>query len=275
MKKTILLTGATDGIGLETAKMLVADGHHVLLHGRNPTKLADVAQTLAELNAEAIIETYIADLSHLADVVALADQVKVTHQHLDAVINNAGVFNTSAVFTDDHLDVRFAVNTVAPYLLTLELLPLLDANSRVVNLSSAAQASVDIAALAGGESIINNPMRDGDAYAQSKLALTMLSRSQGSALKGIGPMVVSVNPASMLGSKMVKDAFGVAGGDLKVGADILYRAALSDEFANAHGLYFDNDIGQFGEPHPDALNDALVVSVMKTLDDIVARVKSA
>ena len=165
------------------------------------------------------------------------------------LINNAGVYGSAESVTADGLDVRFAVNTIAPYLLTQRLMPLLGACGRVINLSSAAQSPVDPEALA-------RPVKqsDSEAYAQSKLALTMWSRSLALSQKGGGPLIVAVNPGSMLGSKMVKDAFGVAGGDIRIGADILTRAALSNEFATASGQYFDNDSGQFASPHPDALD---------------------
>ena len=74
MMKKILLTGATDGIGLDTAKILVQQGHHVLLHGRNAAKLAAVEQELAALNAGPV-ESYVADLSGMADVLAMAQAV--------------------------------------------------------------------------------------------------------------------------------------------------------------------------------------------------------
>jgi NAD(P)-dependent dehydrogenase (short-subunit alcohol dehydrogenase family) len=267
MKKTILITGSTDGIGLETAKILVEQGHRVLLHGRNATKLKDVESMLSETVNGAHIESYVSDLSHMVNVAALASKIAEQHTHLDVVINNAGVYSTSNVTTSDGLDVRFAVNTFAPYFLTKQLLPLLGQSGRVVNLSSAAQTTVNVDALAGKKAL-----SDSEAYAQSKLALTMWSRILGLELKDSGPMIVSVNPASMLGSKMVKDAFGVSGGDLRIGAEVLCRAALSNEFSAAAGLYFDNDIGRFSDPHPDALNDAKSQQVVDTLGAVLARI---
>ncbi|WP_260261424.1 SDR family NAD(P)-dependent oxidoreductase [Vibrio intestinalis] len=263
--KTILLTGATDGIGFETAKQLVELGHHVVLHGRNSAKLAQVEQELTALNSEAKVETVVADLSNLAAVHDMVAEIAQRFGRIDVLINNAGVFTTNQTVTPEGLDVRFVVNTVAPYLLTKELLPLLCTNARVVNLSSAAQASVDIDALLGKKTLGDNP-----AYAQSKLALTMWSRMLGLENRANGPMIVSVNPKSFLGSKMVKEAYGVAGSDIRLGADILVRAALSDEFANAHGAYYDNDIEAFAQPHGDALNDAKALQVIAAMESLLA-----
>jgi hypothetical protein len=89
-------------------------------------------------------------------------------------------------------------------------------------------------------------------------------------LKDEGPAIIAVNPRSLLGSKMVKQAFGVAGGDLRIGAEILCRAALSDEFAAASGQYFDNDTGQFASPHPDARNPQKCEAMVRVIEELLA-----
>ncbi len=261
-QKTILITGATDGIGLETAKMLVALGHNLLLHGRSPEKME---KTLSALPNNGRVESYVADLARLAEVEALAKAVAEKHDRLDVLVNNAGVFKTPDPITPDGLDVRFAVNTIAPYLLTQRLLPLMGTSGRVINLSSAAQSPVDPEALVG-----RGRLSDGAAYAQSKLAITMWSRSMALSLKDDGPAVIAVNPGSMLGTKMVKQAFGVAGGDIRIGAEILTRAALADEFADASGRYFDNDSGRFASPHPDALDPQKGKEIERVIEGILA-----
>ncbi len=268
MKKTILVTGATDGIGLETVKMLVSSGHTVLLHGRNPAKVEKVEKTLSTMPDAGRVENYVSDLSRIADVEALAKTVAERHDKLDVLINNAGIFKTADIITHDGLDVRFAVNTIAPYLLTQRLLPLLGSSGRIINLSSAAHSPVDPEALAG-------PVRLSDdftAYAQSKLAITMWSLSMALSLGDDGPAIIAVNPGSMLGSKMVKEAFGTAGKDIRIGAEILVRAALSDEFASASGRYFDNDSGSFSSPHPDALNLEKSDNIVRFIEAILAEI---
>ncbi len=265
MQKVILLTGATDGIGLEAAKMLIADGHHILIHGRNQTKLENALKELSALPGNGHAESFLCDLSLTKNVLDLANAVKEKHARMDVLINNAGVYKSGDPMTPEGLDIRFAVNTVAPYLLTRELRSLFDQSGRIINVSSAAQAPVDLTALSG-----EIKLSDGAAYAQSKLALTMWSQSLGNKLKDSGPLVVSVNPGSMLGSKMVKEAFGVAGGDIRIGADILFRAALSDEFADAAALYFDNDSGRFAPPHSDAQDSGKVEKVVNAIERLLA-----
>lgn len=127
---------------------------------------------------------YVADLSCMDAVAALAKGVAANHTTLDVLINNAGVYGAPDSVTQAGLDIRFAVNAIAPYLLTQQLMPLMDGSGRVVNVS-AAQAPVDLEALAGRVKLSD----DFAAYAQSKLALTMWSRSVALALRDHGPAV--------------------------------------------------------------------------------------
>ena len=266
MQKTILITGSTDGIGLEAAKTLYSGGHRVLLHGRNSAKLEAAEKTLAELSGDGRVESYLGDLSRMADVEALGRAVAENHRRLDVLINNAGILRSADTFTTDGLDIRFAVNTLAPCVLTRHLLPLLGRTARVINLSSAAQSPVDLKALAGQTKIADQL----NAYAQSKLALTMWSSAMADLQKENGLVFVAVNPGSLLATKMVKEGFGMAGKDIRIGSDILVRAALSDEFAEASGLYFDNDKGQFTSPHPDALDPHKCQEVIGVIEAVLS-----
>ncbi|MEM8970488.1 MAG: SDR family NAD(P)-dependent oxidoreductase [Pseudomonadota bacterium] len=259
MSKTIFITGATDGIGLLTAETLAAQGHTVLLHGRSAPKLEAAA---AKVGGSP--ECYVADLLVMSDVEAMAQEILDKHSQLDVLINNAGVLKVPQARTADGYDVRFYVNTFAPYVLTKRLLPIIPSDGRVVNLSSAAQAPVDVAAMAG-----KGALDDMTAYAQSKLAITIWSREMARDHPN-GPTIVAVNPGSLLASKMVKEGFGVAGNDLQIGADILCMAAVSPEFAYASGQYFDNDAGRFGQPHGAALDAGHSKAVMEELNRIVA-----
>lgn len=257
MTKTILITGATDGIGLLTAKNLSAEGNTILLHGRNASKLEAAAKEVGGTT-----QIYTADLSRMADVTAMAAAIRKDHAQLDIVINNAGVLKINETMTADGLDARFMVNTFAPYVLTRALLPIIPKDGRIVNLSSAAQAPVDINAMHG-----RKQLDDMGAYAQSKLAITIWSRELAKELAD-GPVVVAVKPGSLLASKMVKEGFGVAGSDLQIGADILREAALGGSFADATGKYFDNDSQQFAQPNAAALDADHSAAVMQGISEI-------
>ncbi len=261
---TIMITGATDGIGLETAKHLASLGHDLVLHGRNLDKLAAARGAVEERRPGSVVATEPADLSNLADVDALGE--KAANHRIELLVNNAGVYHTDHPMTGSGLDVRFVVNTIAPYRLTRLLLPALPADGRVVNLSSAAQVSVDLRALTG-----ERRLDHGGAYAQSKLALTMWTRHLADHLDTHAPVIVAVNPGSLLATKMVKEGFGIAGNDIDQGVDILTRAATGDEFADATGRYFDNDSGHFANPHPDALDPAKTAAVVEAIDQIIER----
>lgn len=260
MTKTILITGATDGIGLLTAQTLAAEGHTILLHGRNTTKLEAAAKTVGGTT-----EKYIADLSNMADVDALADAIRAKHDKIDVIINNAGILKAPRSVTEDGYDIRFVVNTFAPYALTQKLMPIIAKDGRVVNLSSAAQAPVDLDAMHG-----RKRLDDMGAYAQSKLALTIWSREMAKE-RPDGPVIVAVNPGSLLASKMVKEGFGLAGNDLSIGANILREAALGASFADASGTYFDNDSRQFAAPHAAALDATHSDEVMQGIKNVLSR----
>lgn len=257
MSKTILMTGGSDGLGLASAKILVDQGHRVLLHGRSPAKTEAAA---VELGAEPLI----ADLSDITQVAALAEAVKAKTDQLDVLINNAGIPKASETVLPNGLDVRFMVNTVAPFALADLLLPIIPKTGRIVNLSSAAQAPVDLAALRGKRRLEDMP-----AYAQSKLALTQWT-SHWASLMPKGPLLVSVNPGSLLATKMVKEGFGMAGNDISIGSDIIVRAALSAEFEGRSGAYFDQDTRAFGPPHPDAMDAGLCRETSEAVRELIS-----
>ena len=263
--KKILITGATDGIGLATAKVLASQGHHLLVHGRNPARLDTLEKTLFGVAGAGLVECYQADLSRLDEVEALAQAVSGKHDALDVLINNAGVLKTPDPITPEGWDVRFVVNTFAPYLLTRRLLPLLGEGARIINVSSAAQNPVDRDALMG-KVYDSRPL---EAYAQSKLALNQWSRRMALELGRGGPVVVCVNPGSKLTTKMVRQGFGVDGHDVMQGANILVQAALSGEFEDATGKYYDNDAGRFAPPHADALDDQKCRQLVETMETLL------
>lgn len=263
MSKTILITGSTDGIGKLTAQRLAEQGHKILVHGRTRSKVEQLVQSLGDS-----ARGYVADLSEFSQVQQMAASLRKEQPTIDVVINNAGVLKAPNTRTPQGLDLRFVVNSIAPYYLTRELLPALPEDGRVVNLSSAAQALVDAQAFAG-----QRPLQDMEAYAQSKLAITIWTQEMAQQDQ-TRRVFVAVNPGSLLASKMVKEGFGVAGKDLGIGAQVLCDAATAPSFAQASGKYFDNDLGRFGEPNPGANNAEQVQIVMQGLAQGIERWKT-
>lgn len=262
--KTILITGSTDGIGKLVAIKLAKAGHKIYLHGRNPEKLATVISEIKEQTKNENIKGFVADFSDLDAVKQMAHQIEQEVSQIDVLINNAGVYNSSKSQNDDGLDMRFVVNYLAPFLLTNELIPLLKKGkkSRIINLSSAAQSPIDYEVLTGVET-----RSQGEAYAQSKLALTMWSFYLAKEEPDIN--VIAVNPGSLLNTNMVKEAFGNYWSPADKGANILYKLAISDDYQDSSGKYFDNDKGTFAEAHPDAYDekkiDKLITTTVKIL----------
>ncbi|WP_406656903.1 SDR family NAD(P)-dependent oxidoreductase [Methanolobus sp. ZRKC2] len=265
MKKTILITGSTDGIGKLTAIKLAKEGHTIYIHGRNPEKVRGVVSEIKTTTKNEKVKGFVADFSDLDSVKQMAEQIKKEISKIDVLINNAGVYSSSPSRNKDGLDVRFVVNYLAPYLLTNKLIPLLKkgAESRIINLSSAAQSSISYKALSGKEEL-----SEGEAYAQSKLALTMWSFYLAKKLKDIA--VVAVNPGSLLGTKMVKEVFGNFWSPADKGANILYALSISEEYNGITGKYFDNDKGTFGMAHSDAYSETEIARLISITNDLVS-----
>ncbi|MDR2083766.1 MAG: SDR family NAD(P)-dependent oxidoreductase [Bacteroidales bacterium] len=139
--KTILITGASDGIGKETAKTLAKQGHTIILHGRNKQKLQIVYNEIKTETGNKNIDMFTADFLSLAEIKRFADTIKKKYDHLDVLINNAGAqFTNKREITADGHEKTMMINVFAPFLLTTLLLNLLkkSPSARVVTVSSAA-----------------------------------------------------------------------------------------------------------------------------------------
>lgn len=264
----ILITGSTDGIGKLTAIQLAQKGHKIYLHGRNAEKLTAVIKEVEDATGNRNIEGFVADFSNLKEVENMADKILSKLPWLDVVINNAGIFNSTNNETSAGLDVRFAVNYFAPYILSNALLPLLKKSDtpRIINLSSAAQSPVSLDALQGKTALAAQP-----AYAQSKLALTMWSTFLAQKEQDI--LVIPVNPSSLLNTKMVKEAFGQFVSSTDKGADILTKLATNNNLTDKSGEYFDNDQGFFSKAHQDAYDPVKIKNLLATTDLLLSNHK--
>lgn len=261
--KHILITGSTDGIGKLLALRLAKEGYFVAVHGRSETKLET---TLSEIKNESNNENvigFLADFSDLSDVKKMDVEVSEKMPKIDVLVNNAGIFNSNVDTTPSGIDIRLAVNYLAPYQLTNAVLPLLKKaeTPRIVNLSSAAQTSVSLQALEGKANLGTN-----EAYAQSKLALTMWSFQLAAEEPGI--TVVTVNPGSLLNTKMVHEAYGLHWSPAEKGVNILYDLAMTDRAKTK--AYFDNDRGGYGNAHPDAYDAVKIKNLLTATDTVLS-----
>ena len=199
--KVILVTGATDGLGRALSAQLARSGATVLVHGRDAGRIAD---TVAELGG-GTVRTYQADLSDLAQVSALADQVLANEPRLDVLVNNAGIGTDvpgggARQESADGYELRFAVNYLAGFALTERLLPLLESSapSRIVNVSSLGQQAIDF-----DDVMLTHGYSGGRAYCQSKLAQILYTADLAERLDGTGVSVNALHPATYMPTKMV------------------------------------------------------------------------
>ena len=165
--RTVLITGGTAGIGKATALGLATMGARVAVTGRDPSRTEDAAREIRAAGGQ--VDVFVADLSAQSEVRRLAEEVSHTLVRIDVLVNNVGGYWNTRHETADGLERTFAVNHLAPFLLTHLLLDRLiqSAPARVVTVSSNAQAQgrIDFDDLQGLRSYSG-----ARAYSQSKLA---------------------------------------------------------------------------------------------------------
>ncbi len=233
---TILVTGATDGLGKRVARELSGKGATVLLHGRNGERLEATLEDIRRETGSERLGSYLADLSSLAQVRALADRILADQVRLDVLINNAGVIVRERKESEDGFELTFAVNYLAHFLLTSLLLPLLrgSAPARIVNVASAGQSPVDF------DDVMLERRYDGmRAYTRSKLAQIMFTFELAGRLSGSGVSVNALHPASLMDTKMVNETFGYTMSTVQEGAVATVRLAASPDVEGVTGRYFD------------------------------------
>jgi NAD(P)-dependent dehydrogenase (short-subunit alcohol dehydrogenase family) len=239
--KIVLVTGATDGIGKQIALELAQLGATVLLHGRSAQRgqqaLEDIRAALGPA-ARPRLDFFLADLSSQRQVRQLAAEVQAKYDRLHVLINNAGVFTKRRELTEDGLELTFAVNHLAPFLLTNLLLDLLkrSAPARVITLSSVLhqRSLVDFNNLQGERFFDGN-----QAYGLSKLGNVLFTVELAQRLRGTGVTANCLHPGS-IDTKMLRAAFGGMHGDSVVaGAATPVYLATAPEVEAVSGFYFD------------------------------------
>jgi NAD(P)-dependent dehydrogenase (short-subunit alcohol dehydrogenase family) len=254
--RTVLVTGSTDGIGKATAMELAQRGAKVLLHGRDSEKGRAVLEEIRRITGNDSLEFFRADFSSQRQVRMLAAEIKESQDQLHVLINNAGTFLQQRQLTEDGLEMTFAVNHLAPFLLTHELLDLLKEStpSRIVTVASIAHwdAKVDWNNLQGERRY------DGfQAYALSKLGNILFTYALARRLQVQGTRVTAncLHPG-VTRTKLLRAGFGdYPGATPEEGARTSVYLASSPDVENVSGLYFENR--RPARPSPQSYNHEL------------------
>jgi NAD(P)-dependent dehydrogenase (short-subunit alcohol dehydrogenase family) len=256
-RRVALVTGSTDGIGRATARALAAGGMKVILHGRTKVKVDAALATLGEELPGAELEGVSFDLGSPAAVRRGAEQILARVPALHVLLNNAGIFASERVITDDGIELTFAVNHIGPFLLTELLAPRLeasagDAPSRVINVASIAHTRgrihIDDLTLANG-------WTGYAAYAMSKLANVMHAITLAEHHAPDRLVAYSLHPG-VINTKLLRQGFGpIAGASPEAGAKTQARLAGEETVSAPSGSYFTE--GVQAQPAP-AARDAAV-----------------
>lgn len=225
-EQTILVTGATDGLGRALAEQLGDAGATVLAHGRNAERLEGVPAARG----------YTADLASLAEVDAMADQLLAREQQIDTLVNNAGIGGVGVRGeSSDGYELHFAVNYLSHYLLTRKLLPLIrdSAPARIVNVSSAGQWQIDF-----DDPLLEHGYEGFRAYAQSKLAQVLFTFDLAEELDGVGVTANCLHPATFMPTKMVLAAGVSPASSLEEGRDAVMQLIADEALDGVSGRYF-------------------------------------
>jgi NAD(P)-dependent dehydrogenase (short-subunit alcohol dehydrogenase family) len=257
--KTVLVTGANSGIGYETVVGLARKGAKVLMACRERKRGEDALASAKEASGNDTIELFLADFSSLDQVRRLAEEVKLRFRRLDVLVNNAGGIFARHALSADGYEWTFAVNHLAPFLLTNLLRPLFKPQSRVVTVSSEAHRTgrIDFDDL-----MAENRYAMFKAYAQSKLANILFASELGRRLSGSGITSNSLHPGvvrtrwGQTSGTLLKTALRFAGIFMispEQGARTSIYLASAPEVQGVTGRYFKNC--REANPSAEALNE--------------------
>ena len=256
--RTALVTGATSGIGWETARLLAAQGCTVIVHAPTTESAGEAIDRLVAAGAEpARLCPAVADFTHLEEVEAMARRIRDSHPRLDTLVNNAAVAAPERhTITDDGNEIAFQVNFLAAYLLTRQLEGPLNASpgGRVVNVSSSLHRTASIS-----WSDPNRARRYSRlaAYAQSQLALTVFAADS-------AVQAVSVHPGNC--ETALLPLYGHEGAPAAEGAAHVVRLCdPNTEIVN--GAYYDR--AERTEPAPAVTEERTVKRLNKLADQLV------
>lgn len=239
-ERTILVTGATDGLGKGIATELARQGATVILHGRNDMKGRRTLIQISKETGNDRLEWYNADFSDLDSVNDMIERFRNDHMRLDVLVNNAGIGKElpdmpgRRTSTQGH-ELRFAVNYLAPFALTRGLYPVLNQTATlkpalIVNVSSAAQMPIDF------DDVMLERQYDGNrAYSQSKLAQIMMTFDLAERFVDTGVAAVALHPSTRMNTKLASRHETTVEAGVEATCSLINNANV----ASINGKYFD------------------------------------
>jgi NAD(P)-dependent dehydrogenase (short-subunit alcohol dehydrogenase family) len=249
---TVLVTGATDGLGRNLATELAARGATVLVHGRDRERGERTLDTIRRETGTDRIHLQLADFAELRQVKALAEEVERAHPELHVLINNAGIGSglpesRARQESRDGYELRFAVNYLAGFLLTQRLMPMLERNApaRVVNVASIGQHPIDF-----DDPMLTRGYSGSRAYGQSKLAQIMHAIEIAERVPADHVSANSLHPATYMPTKMVLEEVGHSIDTLETGTEATLRLAIGEQLEGVSGRFFDRE--REAAAHPQA-----------------------
>ena len=268
-EQTILITGATGGLGRALAHRAAEHGATVVAHGRDEQRLRELALEVEEATGTSI-DTVAADLANLREVDRLADSVLDTYDRLDVLVNNAGVGfgapDGPREESADGIELRFAVNHLAAYRLAGRLAKLLEvsAPARIVQVASAGQLALD------RDDPLTEQGWDGvTAYRRSKLAQVMATYDLAADLVGTGVTVNALHPATFMDTAMVRDSGVSPTSTVGEGLDATWRLVADPALDGVSGRYFEGT--REGTTDPQADDPAARAWVRELSDRLLAQ----
>jgi len=243
--KNIIITGATDGIGLAAAKSIAKKGYHVSLVGRNPDKGKKALETIIAHSGNENLDFFECDLSLVANVKDLADIIKQKHSKIDVLLNNAGGANKTKQITSEGLEKTFATNQMNYFVLSTELLDILSESNdaRIVNVASNAHIGAEV----DYENVNSEKSFSAwTSYCVSKLMNIMFTYQLASmqdkvSVNVLHPGFVDTNIAGNEGNLIkyiVKFGAKMFARTVDNGADSSIYLSTSDEIKGVSGKYF-------------------------------------
>ena len=241
--KTIVVTGANSGIGKEAALLLAADGHRVLMLCRDGEKSTRVFEEIVARTGNESISLIPVDLSSGLSIRAAAQEISSRHSAIDVLVNNAGVYMPKREETADGIEMNFAVNYLAPFILSHLLLPSLEAsgNGRIINVVSALyeKGVINLEDLMPERSY-----KAGRAYASSKMACVLFTIELAKRTADTGVTVNALHPGVLATGMMrhypaiVAKLVGLMLENAERGGERIAALATSEEVEGVSGTYF-------------------------------------